>query len=342
MSYRGFEYYENQGDIAKYNLLKNLSLYKLYDKLNQTLPNKSQDAICLQHCNGKLQNLEEGESKLPELCKSVCKVMLTPEDIDIFCSNSVCKRSCLYTNLWLYNHVLNITNSEINIDNFYQALKLIQQRETSALKECSFRNFKLDNDVFNIIKFIYELLYLYDDIKNNISGKYESNDELYCKHIKENFRYYNIIKKKCTIKEECKYHKELMNFKNQFSKDQVLDFIYKNCRYEKTLCKGDTDLSNDIPCLKKSENSVKITISDGDSNNVIKILYMSLLSFGSVMGILSMFYKFTPLGSWLRTKIGKKNNIEKHMNKENYDNLEYLQKIGSTYSDNKIYNIKYN
>ncbi|KMZ88804.1 hypothetical protein PVBG_05716 [Plasmodium vivax Brazil I] len=252
--------------------------------------------------------------------------MLTPEDIDIFCSNSVCKRSCLYINLWLYNHVLNITNSEINIDNFYQALKLIQQRETSALKECSFRNLKLDNDVFNIIKFIYELLYLYDDIKNNISGKYESNDELYCKHIKENFRYYNIIKKKCTIKKECKYHTELMNFKNQFSKDQVLDFIYKNCRYEKTLCKGDTDLSNDIPCLKKSENSVKITISDGDSNNVIKILYMSLLSFGS----------------WLCTKIGKKNNIEKHMNKENYDNLEYLQKIGSTYSDNKIYNIKYN
>ncbi|KMZ96021.1 hypothetical protein PVNG_06444 [Plasmodium vivax North Korean] len=193
--------------------------------------------------------------------------------------------------LWLYNRVLNITTSEIIIDNFYEALELIAESGTSVLKECFFRNFNLDNDVFNILKFIYEFLYLYADIKNNISGKYDSNVELYCKHIKENFRYYNIIKKKCTIKEECKYHTELMNFKNQFSKDQVLDFIYKNCRYEKTLCKGDTDLSNDIPCLKKSENSVKITKQDGDANNVIKILYMSLISFSSVMGIFSMFYK---------------------------------------------------
>ncbi|CAG9473019.1 unnamed protein product [Plasmodium vivax] len=244
--------------------------------------------------------------------------------------------------IWLYNRVLNITTSKNIINNFYEALELTAESGNPLLKKCLTKNFNIENNIFNILKFIYEFLHLYPDIKNKISEKYDENVELYCKHIKENFQYYNSNNKICTRTNNCAIYNELDNFKKKFSSAEVLDFIYKNCRYKKTLCKGDTDLSNDIPCLKKSENSVKITISDGDSNNVIKILYMSLLSFGSVMGIFSMFYKFTPLGSWLRTKIGKKNNIEKNMNKENYDNLEYLQKIGSTYSDNKIYNIKYN
>ncbi|KMZ89836.1 hypothetical protein PVMG_06259 [Plasmodium vivax Mauritania I] len=210
--------------------------------------------------------------------------------------------------IWLYNRVLNITTSKNIINNFYEALELTAESGNPLLKKCLTKNFNIENNIFNILKFIYEFLHLYPDIKNKISEKYDENVELYCKHIKENFRYYNIIKKKCTIKKECKYHTELMNFKNQFSSAEVLDFIYKNCRYKKTLCKNDTNLSNDIPCLEKSDNFVKITKQDG---------------------------------SWLRTKIGKEKSIQKHMNKENYDNLEYLQKIASTYSDNKIYNIKY-
>ncbi|KMZ83491.1 hypothetical protein PVBG_06348 [Plasmodium vivax Brazil I] len=211
--------------------------------------------------------------------------------------------------IWLYNRVLNITTSKDIINNFYKALDLTPNSDKSLLKKCLTKNFNIENDIFNILKFIYEFLHLYDDIENKISEEYDSNVELYCKHIKENFQNYNSIKKKCTSINNCKCYNELMYFKEQFSSAEVLKFICDKCRYEKIQCKGDSALSKDIPCLKERENSFIIIKQEG---------------------------------SWLRTKIGKEKSIQKHMNKENYDNLEYLQKIASTYSDNKIYNVKYN
>ncbi|KMZ77161.1 hypothetical protein PVIIG_05637 [Plasmodium vivax India VII] len=56
-------------------------------------------------------------------------------------------------------------------------------------------NFAIYKNKFDIKRTLYEFNENYDGIKNEISYENNLNVQTYCKHIKENFRFFNSIKK---------------------------------------------------------------------------------------------------------------------------------------------------
>ncbi|VUZ95653.1 PIR protein [Plasmodium vivax] len=319
MSLLDLDYYEkkpnNLSDIK--DVLKELPLYNLYVKIEKKLDNNVDTDNC-EECNTKLSGTYPEKSKLLELCKRFCKIISKPSDLNLHCNDKSCIISCHYMNLWLYSYVITITKKSHIIEKFYTALESITKIHRSDMKFCDIKNFKSDPENFNNTKYLNEFVFTYYDIYQKISLQRNEEYQLLCNHIKENFRLYNSIKKNCPELNKCSYKNELMHIKNIFSDPAKLSEIYSKCNYEPTQCKENSIETNDIPCLKEIVSHSATPEIDSDQNNVgneiSKVLTYSIPS----LATLTMLYKFTPLGSWLYSKIKRTNNMENNIKAENY------------------------
>ncbi|KMZ83993.1 hypothetical protein PVMG_05145, partial [Plasmodium vivax Mauritania I] len=61
---------------------------------------------------------------------------------------------------------------------------------------------------------------------------------MYCKHVKENFRFYNEVKENFTHAYFCIYYEVLRNFKHISCNSKELNFIYNKCKYTKLCTEG--------------------------------------------------------------------------------------------------------
>ncbi|CAG9473089.1 unnamed protein product [Plasmodium vivax] len=337
MSEPNLNYYQNKDDRIKINLLKNHSLYKLYEKLDMKLDNKTRSAAC-NVCESEIKVTSDAEPNLIKLCQDVCNIMLNTADFDIFCSESSCKNLCNHMKFWIYECLMKITTAKSDVNSFYKTLVPIMKRYAAKWNVCKIDFYMNDND-FKIFKNFYDFLYISKDIIEKISQKYDTESILYCKHIKEFVRYYNKIKGSCTGR-ECQYHDMLEMFKKNFTREGQLDDIYNHCKYDKTTCPSDS-IEEEIPCLKEKEYESTHSMQIDDKNNVISIISNIAIFIIPIFGLLSIFYKFTPLGFWLRSRMRKKNNTHKNMSEGKYDILENTSRSEQFYPESKEYNLKY-
>ncbi|KMZ76626.1 hypothetical protein PVIIG_06250 [Plasmodium vivax India VII] len=302
MSLIDLDYYENKSDDLSKNkdVLKELPLYNFYENIDKKLNNNEATDNCTE-CNTKLSGTEEDVLELHKLCKSFCNIILKDNDLNLHCSNPPCNTSCSYMYLWLYNKVINITEKPSLIKKFYTALQTISETTRSDKKFCYIRRFDANREKFKNFKHLYEFLFTYYDINKKLSPQRNREDRIYCNHIKENFRFYNYIKENCPQLDKCSYKNELQQIKENVSKHINLSEICNKCNYEQTQCKTDSKETNDIPCLKENGSTLTLPITNPDQYNAV-----------------NQVSKFTPLGSWLYSKIKRTNNIEKNINAENY------------------------
>ncbi|SCA60269.1 VIR protein [Plasmodium vivax] len=321
------------------HLLKDLTLYKLYEKLDMKLNNQSTSEAC-NVCESQIKVASDSKHRLVKLCKDVCSIMLNIDNIGITCSESSCLNLCNYMKFWIYEHLMKITTAESEVKSFYKPLVSIMKLHVAKLDVC-YINFYMNNEVFKIFKHIYDFLYTYKDMKDDISQKYYTKGKIYCNHVKEFVQYYNSIKGSCTDGQKCKYHDLTVIFKNMFTSEGQLDYIYKNCKYEKTACPSGTKEEEEIPCLKDKEYKSIFPMQFDDKNNVISIISNIAIFIIPIFGLLSIFYKFTPLGFWLRSRMRKKNNTHKNMSQGKYDILENTSRTEQLYPESKEYNLRY-
>ncbi|KMZ95026.1 hypothetical protein PVMG_06157, partial [Plasmodium vivax Mauritania I] len=252
MSDPDIDYYTN--DVHKteiINLLKEKNLYNLYGKFDKELKSSPKLDICHEQCIKKLPNNEGIEKKLYELCKEICNLLLNYSKIEGFCTEYTCCGNFYYLNIWLYEKIKEISSSVSStlINNFYNALNIIKITETSSVKTCPIINFNsLDTD-FKPIKYVYEFLHIFRDIKEEISHNDGSKEKLYCKHIQEFFKYYNKIKKNCTNRSGIIYCSEINSIPKSIDRDMINNILSK-CHYEETKCENDSSINSVIPCLK--------------------------------------------------------------------------------------------
>ncbi|SCA83765.1 Plasmodium vivax Vir protein, putative [Plasmodium vivax] len=343
MSEQYLSYYENANDkIEVGNLLKNKTLYKFYEELDMKLVNKIRSPDC-NVCESQLNVNSAAKTNLVNLCYGVCNIMLNMGDIDIFCNKPPCDDLCNHMKFWIYEHLMKITTDETEVKSFYKPLESIMNRDAAKRKICDIK-FSVNNNDFKIFKNVYDFLYTCKDIIGEISKKYDTEVKLYCKHIKEIVRYYNNIKGNCISGNKYTYCNTLDKFKSIFTYENQLDNICNNCKYEKTACTSGS-IVEEIPCLKEKEigpiHSMQVNDTANDTHNVIGIISRIAIFVIPIFGLLSIFYKFTPLGFWLRSRMRKKNNTHKNMSEGKYDILENTSRTEQFYPESKEYNLKY-
>ncbi|KMZ77090.1 hypothetical protein PVIIG_06327 [Plasmodium vivax India VII] len=295
MSSIDLNYYENKDEKLSEirELLKEIPLYTFYEKINKKLEYNEETHNC-EACNTILSSTSSEEPQLLQLCKSFCNIILKDSELDLYSDDPYPNRSCIYMNLLLYNNVISITENFDIIEKFYTALQTISKIPRSGKKFCAIKNYKYNREDFKKKKYLNEFLLSYNVINEKISRKRNTEYKLYCNHIKENFRLYNDIKEKCTPKDKCTYNTEVEGIKKIFSDPKNLSEIYSKCNYVQTPCKQGSKEEKDVPCLTEKSSTLPPLIKDPEPD------------------------KFTPIGSWLYSKIKRTNNMEKNINAESY------------------------
>ncbi|SCA83711.1 Plasmodium vivax Vir protein, putative [Plasmodium vivax] len=341
MEYPDLVYYEDGDEkIQISEHLKQLTLYNFFHEIDNEFKKKNESIHC-EKCNEMLNVTENSEPKLLELCKAVCYFILNNNDIEYFCNGSSCNNSCSHMKFRLHDHVMKDYKFSDNIIKFYEALGSISKSANFKLKDCPIGNYNLSKDEFMNFKYLYEFFFNYIDIRNKISKDNDSNKQLYCKYIKNFFQFYNKIKDSCPPRSNCKYYNILEKLKNEFITYNEINNVYDKCNYEKTSCKEGSNLSDDIPCLTEKGNRFTIKISGDNPYNIINILFNVLIYLISILTTFTLLYKFTPLGSLLRSRMNKRKNILEHVYENNYDHLGNISKDEVPNFDSRGYNVLY-
>ncbi|KMZ84213.1 hypothetical protein PVBG_02440 [Plasmodium vivax Brazil I] len=305
------EYYEDQNDKNQISeLLKELSLYKFYEKIDKEFNKKYVITNC-EVCNEKIKVIGNPELQLRKLCIEVCNFILDDENNKYFSNDQSYNSSCNRMRFRLYDHVMKNNVSPDNIKNFYQALESISKRDKSKSSDCPIVNFNVNKDEFINFKYLYEFLFNYMDIRHKISEERNPNTQLYCKYIKIFFQFYNKIKDSCPPRSTIKYCTALEELRNKFITHGEITNVYNKCKYEKTPCKEGTDVSNDIPCLKDKGNGFTTQKSGEDPRSL------------------------------LRSRMNKRKNMLEHVYENNYDHLGNISKDEVPNSDSRDYNVLY-
>ncbi|KNA01577.1 hypothetical protein PVNG_06177 [Plasmodium vivax North Korean] len=325
-------YYEEGVDNTEIiKLLKEQNLYKLYEKFDNELTNSPNSKICDGEYINKLPKNEGIEKKLFDLCKKMCNLLLNFSEIVGFCTENSCCGKFPYLNIWLYEKVKEISSSSSTssslINNFYNALNKIKETKTPRLKYCPIINFDLYSNDFMRMKYLYEFVHIFSDIKKKISHNHGWEDKIFCKHIQEFFKYYNEIKGNCTKPSGIIYCNEVNSIPRSIDGD-VINTILSKCNYEKIKCKNDSSGISVIPCLKEKEDKSAVPKTDGVPDELVRTLSTGIISLIPIVTTISIFYK--------------KKNITEHIREVNHDILDHNSRIEEINLNNDRYNIKYN
>ncbi|KMZ88697.1 hypothetical protein PVBG_05553 [Plasmodium vivax Brazil I] len=268
----------------------NLRLYEFYKLLDEEL-DKSNGSDCKNsYCENNIASMQTNGAELIDLCKKCCNIILNVNNILDKCKSSDDKKKCQYMSHWLYDKVVSITQGTNLFINFYAALLIFSSTNKEKFKNCTLKDFNVDKETFNRKHILYEFLESYDEMKHKIGSQSEQYTPLYCKHVKENFNFYNRIKDNCTT-DACKYFKDLQDFKNKFNKPEVLNFIYEKCKYKETSCKHGSNAEDDVPCLQAKGSPFILPILGNDPDDIVNVLLNVAIISVPFLGIFLILFK---------------------------------------------------
>ncbi|KMZ95068.1 hypothetical protein PVMG_05595 [Plasmodium vivax Mauritania I] len=271
------------------NILKDFTLYNFYNKLHSKVTNATTTDSRCSLCSISLTRLTQEGTKLLELCQKFCYILLNFEEIKTIYENIHSDDLCPFTSYWLYDRVTKIPDFLSFSSSFYLLLTQISKNSNSEIKNCSLENYGTDKNKFTNLKILYEFLHIYDDLEKELDSQEDvSKIQLYCKHIKENFRFYNEVK--CP-NNTCINDKVLQEFKKKFSESNVLELICKKCKYQKTSCKQGSNAEVDVPCLRTKGNPFLFLIFGDDPEHIINVLLNFSLISAPILALFVILFK---------------------------------------------------
>ncbi|SBT57672.1 PIR Superfamily Protein [Plasmodium ovale wallikeri] len=317
--------------------LKSLKIYNIYDGLNKS-----------EIVNGNNEECEKLHIQLPDypVFKTICYMLSRNlKDVCILLINSTKNTgSCVYLNYWLYDYL--IRNDMLdNIENISKS-KVIEKlpqlwNETNFNKKCDLTQYNISASDFNLMKILYDYSFNYlsiDGIKDDqIDSECKRN---YCTYINIIINFFKSASTQCDTtsnKSYCTIYNEIREEKNPNNLYSTL-----NCTEQ--------DIDNELGHLQNFiskelllslPNSEAYIFSDETSAeatpNVASKIGFSLF----VIFVISLFlsYKFTPMGSILRTIIRSKLNSSSFLQEKL--KLQLL-KHNEEFEDEKLHNNEHN
>ncbi|VUZ99480.1 PIR protein [Plasmodium vivax] len=269
-------------------------------------------------------------------------------------------KACEYLSYWIYDKIPK--NCE-KVDDFYTLLDKVKLGFIPAGESCNIQKFRISKENFLAMKTLFfhsEALYY---IKNEYTGINKYEKDKYNKFLSEAYKVYKIIMCNSDFQAKENYNNELTKFKTNFN--NVIDFLkVKEISIsqneipldDKLICHpesrptstGVLEAGSKISQLEKSVASrgtdMVDTVINGDTSlpdTPIKAGTVGATLAGTSLFLL-MMYKYTPLGSWVSTKILRKDKLMENMKKNNYELL--LNDLGNREMglNDTMYHISYN
>ncbi|SBT02044.1 PIR Superfamily Protein [Plasmodium ovale curtisi] len=296
-----------------------LPSYEKYEQFSN-LDNKE---ICKKHFTNLLK-LKDQISNITELCNNISGIIqhMSEKEEENYISDN-----CAYLNFYIYHRVkikfrspselINTILYKIYVDWFLMKTNLLESK-------CSFNYGQNVNeiDMWNDMKIMYDYKNNYDYIKEN------TKDYATCK------KYENYLNEVKTIYD--KKYSECCNKNNGQCN------IYS---FECNTIKHPGILLQEINCPGLEKDNSLETQADGNKDSSDNgFLKTSVVAISPFIGILVSFffsYKFSPLGSWLRSKIQGVNINDIPYNEDTEESLEYESEYADINPNNIPYNISY-
>ncbi|SCA59556.1 VIR protein [Plasmodium vivax] len=338
MSYPCLDYYKDEAHVASkvFNILKDFPLYDFYNKLHNEVTNVTTTDKRCALCTVNLTRTKQEQIDLLNLCQNFCHILLNFDHIKTVYQKISSDKRCTFTSYWLYDQVTKIPNFSSLSSKFYDPFPLISKHSHSKIKDCSLENYRIDKNKFTHKKILYEFLHIYDSIQDKLNSQEDvSKIQLYCMHIKENFRYYNIIKESCKSKGTCDYYDEYKQFKEKFKEPKVINLICEKCDYIKTSCEKGSNGEDDVPCLREKGYSFLYLIFGNDADNIINIILKVTTISVPILVFSVILFKFTPLGKSLNKL---KQERKKSGRKKKEENIQDYMKNYAAYLDSEMKN----
>ncbi|SBT73848.1 PIR protein [Plasmodium ovale] len=293
-----------------YNAAYSNCIYK--DKLDsyQTSSELQDNDICLGFTNSHIDNRNNAQ----KICKAAILFFRDLNEQEQIYKNTKYKdttyrdNGCKYLFYWLYTYVLNEKVTIENTLNLYKNLYSIYNENHECLNAFDKYINEMNEDTSE--KFV-RLTKLYNELEKFFEENKTKKEKEPC----TNYPFDSYLKyvDECRIGYDNDFCNELKNFRKKYN-----FFIQKVIK-----CEGKKDL---LPSVEKSD-----TIG-------IILTPFSIISLTSL--ILPLLYKFTPIGPWIRNKIGKNKNIWDNINEET-DQLLHNFEMEENNLNNPNYNIAY-
>ncbi|SBT58556.1 PIR Superfamily Protein [Plasmodium ovale wallikeri] len=330
------EYENNSYD----TIIKELPLNQFY----AILDNDNHTEYTPNLCKALEQSSSHDKEPFANLCKKMEYKLKHLLDIKSQCNGLHHDKICEYFNYWLANEINKINPNSNNISGIAQACNL--GYIAFVKKECSYKADQFKNNDFSKMKEFFDYTENLKDIDKKVQEFNLLTGVFYCTYINKAVNKYNeVIENGSCQNSDCTYYNELRRFKEQF-----------NIHYESLNKK----CSRGINCIRKSKEEFEslcaslpgssaqhsqtysqLPETPGDNSMSIPNVIIAVVCTILLIGFFFLFlYKFSPFGSWLRPKIGRKKRILDDI-EDNED--EYLNNsVGiNINSNNNRYNITY-
>ncbi|SBS92689.1 PIR Superfamily Protein [Plasmodium ovale curtisi] len=299
--------------------LKVLPSYKKYEKFSKLV----NENICQKNFT-ELLKLQFKSSNITKFCHNISGIIQHMSENK---KGNYISENCTYVNFYIYDRIkAKFHPDSALIDNILRNIYFEWYLVNNNLLEekCSFKYHYKNNeiDLWNDMKIIYDYKNNYNYIKDNTED-YET-----CKKYE---KYLNIVKK---IYE--KKNSECCNRDNGQCK------IYS---FECNKIEHPDKLLQEINCpglAKDNSRETEADVNKDSSDN--GSLKTSMVAISPFIGILFSFffsYKFSPLGSWLRSKIQGVNIKGIPYNEDTEESLVYASEYADINPNNIPYNISY-
>ncbi|SBT58520.1 PIR Superfamily Protein [Plasmodium ovale wallikeri] len=280
----------------------NKTIQKIFHEVNL-----NQNAINEMSCSNIESYIKKNVEYYRDPCKKISKYLNHLEEIH---ESTYVTKGCKYLNYLLYEKMLMNRKDGYSIQELYENLKDMNM-EIGYLDEniCENHIEEIKHDIYVNLKELYELYEKFNKLKNGPTSCTKDN----CACANECANLYFSYEGKCNGDYHEDFCNELENFRGLYN-DQMKN---ENCR----------------------DNAAKTLKSFKKNNTVIILIPFILILVTSVFSFI--FYKFTPYGSWIFTRIMKKRRTQKYVYHETLE-LQHIPEKTNRNLRNDEYNIKYN
>ncbi|SBT31550.1 PIR Superfamily Protein [Plasmodium ovale wallikeri] len=306
---------------------------KNYGNLNGHYKSYNHDAIC----NEVEINLVKYE-EINDFCMNVTGILKNFDKLSFYGSSDI--RKCTIVNLWLFDYIVNKIIKDDPSKNITAVLSELFKfwKDIISHSICDIETSLQYKNYLNDIKKLYDYAINYDSLKMYTVGNSYTCSKSVKEYIELINSLYKEVKQKCDSNEyvDCKLLKDIENYYStdylyQVRCDKVKDSDLKGAQREKASSYPSREQGH---ATTHQHHSVS---GDGSHSDEMHNVDTAPPFASTIMGILFpmfgiafisfIFHKFTPLGSWLHTRV-----LGKLIKNDNMDKEIGIESLEDTYN----------